>query len=168
MRRSAKRGEGQAAFHRDLGRLVTRLQGELRLDGPCAVPVTSDNVGAIGGRKGAYLLALHLPRNVELDMAKRPRHVIARGCYVYAGSAYGPGGLSARLQRHLRAAKTVRWHVDHLTTQAGEMMALAVPGGHECRLVERLLATQKFTIAVPGFGSSDCRTCAGHLLAACR
>ncbi|MGC9523845.1 MAG: GIY-YIG nuclease family protein, partial [Anaerolineae bacterium] len=40
------------------------------------------------------------------------------GTYLYVGSAWGPGGLRARLSRHLRGSPKVRWHVDYLRAHA--------------------------------------------------
>ncbi|MHA1114017.1 MAG: DUF123 domain-containing protein, partial [Alphaproteobacteria bacterium] len=84
---------------------------------------------------------------------------------VYAGSAYCPGGLRARLVRHFRRDKTRRWHVDELTAVAAEMAAFAVSGGKECDLRTRLAARPGFSVPLLGFGSSDCRRCPSHLLA---
>ncbi len=118
---------------------------------------------------GAYLLlielaaplALALPR---LGAATLPRMTLPPGRYAYGGSAYGPGGLRARIGRHLRAEKTPRWHVDRLTA-AGRVVDLrAVPGGRECDLVRALLEDPGTSVPVPGFGSSDCRACPAHLV----
>ncbi|MCP5395844.1 MAG: GIY-YIG nuclease family protein [Sphingomonadaceae bacterium] len=87
------------------------------------------------------------------------------GTYIYAGSANGPGGMRARLRRHFRKDKALRWHVDELSVRASSMAALAIEGGSECAIVEALLASGRFTIPLPGFGSSDCKACAAHLLA---
>lgn len=164
MRRSASRRA--PSLHSEFAELIGRLEAEIRSAGLHALPVAPDTVGEIGNQTGAYLLALHLPRAVDLGTIMRSRESLRRGCYVYAGSAYGPGGLRARLQRHMNPAKTMHWHIDRLTGNAHDMAALAVPDGDECCLVEMLLATRHFAVAVPGFGSSDCRKCAGHLLAA--
>ena len=119
---------------------------------------------------GAYLLlielaaplALALPR---LGAATLPRMTLPPGRYAYGGSAYGPGGLRARIGRHLRADKIPHWHVDRLTA-AGRVVGMrAVPGGRECDLVRGLLELPGASVPVPGFGSSDCRTCPAHLVA---
>jgi Uri superfamily endonuclease len=44
------------------------------------------------------------------------------------------------------------------------MLAIAFAGGHECALVQALLARPRFQAGVPGFGSTDCRVCPAHLL----
>jgi Uri superfamily endonuclease len=45
------------------------------------------------------------------------------GRYLYCGSDKGPGGLKARLSRHFRHGKSVRWHVDQLT-ERGSVVAV--------------------------------------------
>jgi Uri superfamily endonuclease len=73
--------------------------------------------------------------------------------------------IRSRVRRHFRPSKKAHWHIDRLTVKAVEMAALAVPGGHECELVRRLLRPRLFEVAIPGFGSTDCRYCESHLLA---
>ena len=112
---------------------------------------------------GAYVLVIDLTRELALDLKARGDVVLAPGRYAYCGSAYGPGGLRARIGRHLRPDKAVRWHVDQLTA-AGQVTALAaVPGGRECALLRGVLAVEGAGVPVPGFGSSDCRNCPAHL-----
>lgn len=114
------------------------------------------------GQTGAYLLLITLDR--PLDFSLRGKLVrLPEGTYAYAGSANGPGGISARVARHMRREKKPHWHVDALTMAAARITALAFPGGRECRLMERLLASGQAEIPVVGFGSSDCRTCEAHL-----
>jgi Uri superfamily endonuclease len=36
------------------------------------------------------------------------------GYYVYVGSAFGPGGLRARIEHHARPAVRPHWHIDYL------------------------------------------------------
>jgi Uri superfamily endonuclease len=36
------------------------------------------------------------------------------GYYVYIGSAFGPGGLQARVRRHLKAVSCLHWHIDYV------------------------------------------------------
>lgn len=114
---------------------------------------------------GAYALCLELGEALRLDLPRLGDPVLDAGWYIYAGSARGPGGLAARIGRHFRRDKPVHWHVDRLTTVAGYIAALAVPDGRECALIARLAASSGFAVPLPGFGSSDCRRCASHLLA---
>lgn len=112
--------------------------------------------------KGAYLLIAELDRPLGIRRGKVAGS-LAAGSYVYAGSACGGGGIGARLRRHFRPDKKIHWHIDQITATA-RLAALALPGGSECEIVARLLASGQFQPAFPGFGSSDCRRCTAHLL----
>ena len=96
------------------------------------------DAGRIPGTGGAYALLIRLPRALTADIPALGAPRLAAGSYVYCGSAYGPGGLAARIGRHLRVGKRRRWHVDRLT-EAGRVCGLAVRvGGCECDLVAAL------------------------------
>jgi Uri superfamily endonuclease len=112
---------------------------------------------------GAYALLIDLGRPAPLPPRFAPALVVAAGAYLYLGSARGGGGIRARCARHMAGDKSLRWHVDWLTTRARRVRALAVPGGDECVLAAALLAAGA-GVPVPGFGSSDCATCPSHLL----
>jgi Uri superfamily endonuclease len=101
---------------------------------------------------------------VALSLAAFNGVTLSAGRYVYAGSARGPGGLRARIARHLRRGKPRHWHVDHLTEAATSLRAFPVAGGNECALVGKLLKSKRYRHPLPGFGSSDCRRCVSHLL----
>ncbi|MEL1249506.1 GIY-YIG nuclease family protein [Aurantiacibacter gilvus] len=113
-------------------------------------------------QSGAYLLTISLGEKFAGSLRGKPYELPA-GTYVYAGSANGPGGVAARVARHMRKDKKLHWHVDALTVAASEITAFAFPGGNECALVERLLG-EGYEAPLPGFGSSDCRSCPAHLL----
>lgn len=112
---------------------------------------------------GAYLLLVGLARPVDLDIPRFSGVTVTPGWYAYAGNANGPGGLRARVARHLRQDKRAHWHIDHLTHDA-PVAALCFPGSDECRLVELLIPAPAFTIPVAGFGSTDCQRCESHLV----
>lgn len=108
---------------------------------------------------GAYVLALSLTRPLTITIGGAAR-MLSVGRYLYCGSAYGPGGLRARIARHFRRTKPVRWHVDRLTTAGQVRGAWIFPGGDECALARSLA---HLPAPIPGFGSSDCRNCRSHL-----
>ncbi len=133
-------------------------------------PASSPDRGAAGAARaisaepGAYVLLIRLDAALRLDFSAFAGRVLSPGTYAYCGSAYGPGGLAARLARHMRPDKAMHWHIDRLTA-AGRIAAVGVAsGGRECDLVELLLA-RGATVPLPGFGGSDCRRCAAHLAA---
>lgn len=81
------------------------------------------------------------------------------GTYVYTGSARR--GLEARIARHHKKDKPLRWHIDYLTSrpeaQITRVERLAIP---ECRANREVAGS----VPVPGFGASDCRAgCGSHL-----
>lgn len=110
------------------------------------------------------MLLIRLPQPLVLEIARFRGQGLEPGYYAYCGSARGPGGLAARIGRHLRCGKRRRWHIDRLTA-AARIEAVAVDvGGHECALAGALLAAGG-RVPLPGFGSSDCRHCPSHLVA---
>lgn len=111
---------------------------------------------------GAYVLVIELAAPVALAIGRKPVRLLPAGLYLYCGSAHGPGGLRARIARHMRGGKPAHWHVDHLTAAGTVRGAFVVPGGRECALAARLA---HLPVPVPGFGSSDCPRCASHLFA---
>lgn len=142
----------------------SRLPGLQLPDGTAGRWVSPAQTEHLGRDKGAYFLVIRLDTPPQLDIRRLGAQALPAGTYVYAGSAYGPGGMAARLKRHFRKDKSPHWHIDRLTLAASDMSAFAVVDGHECRLVASLLAAEGYETALPGFGSTDCRTCQSHLL----
>jgi Uri superfamily endonuclease len=95
-----------------------------------------------------------------LKLRKMRSASLVPGRYIYAGSAYGPGGLKARLSRHMRRTKVERWHIDQLT-KTGVRGAWIFPGCNECDLV---VMNSALPVPIVGFGSTDCKRCRSHLL----
>jgi histidyl-tRNA synthetase len=115
----------------------------------------------IPAQPGAYILVIEIAAPLTIAFGGREGTLDA-GRYLYCGSAKGPGGLRARIARHVRRGKAIRWHVDHLTERGIVLGAWVFPGGEECALAARLA---HLPAPIPGFGSSDCRRCASHLFA---
>jgi Uri superfamily endonuclease len=120
-------------------------------------------VGELPREAGAYVLLINLGGPLSLDMPAFRGKSLAPGLYGYCGSAFGPGGIRARVSRHLRGDKPMRWHVDRLTVAGRVEQAGIRIGGRECDLAGELLARGCMAV-LPGFGSSDCRGCPAHLL----
>lgn len=88
--------------------------------------------------------------------------------YVYLGSACGPGGLRARLGRHLSGAGRAHWHIDYLRRVTQVAGCLYRPGrpSLECAWSQTLLLQPEAFIPIPGFGARDCVSgCPAHLIA---
>ena len=125
-----------------------------------------ENVPAL---PGAYVLEFELTSSLELRVGRLGAVFLDPGRFRYYGSAHGPGGLRARVLRHLEPqGRRDRWHVDALTRTAAIGRVWIALDGRECELVAGDLASGDWDVAVDGFGSSDCRRCRAHLLVARR
>jgi Uri superfamily endonuclease len=83
---------------------------------------------------------------------------------VYLGSAMGPGGFKARVGRHLRSEKKLKWHLDYISSLFLPFALHCEPASVslECEWSAKL-ADRGGLVVAPRFGSSDC-LCASHLL----
>ncbi|HJL57274.1 MAG TPA: GIY-YIG nuclease family protein [Arenicellales bacterium] len=88
-----------------------------------------------------------------------------RGWYLYVGSAFGPGGLGARLGRHLRTTKRRHWHIDTLLDHCPIRQIWYQCAGRELehRWAQLLLSQHDVIVPLAGFGASDC-LCRSHLI----
>jgi len=114
---------------------------------------------------GAYVLIIETETPISVMIGSLAATILPPGRYAYAGSARGPGGIRARVRRHLRKDKKLHWHIDQVTAVAEIIDVQTYPGGDECRLVAELMAKPGAHHPITGFGSSDCRNCASHFIA---
>jgi len=130
---------------------------------PCGL----ERAGSEGqkGDKGIYALILHLVCREEITIGRLGKFTFPAGYYLYLGSALGPGGLEARLTRHLREGKRPHWHIDYLGPVARPVAVWLAEGDRrrECAWAARLAQMDGASLPVPGFGASDCR-CPAHLV----
>jgi Uri superfamily endonuclease len=116
--------------------------------------------------KGSYILVLQLDHAIDdLQVGRLGRFSFPAGYYLYVGSAFGPGGLAARMSHHERREKArLHWHVDYLRAHAELREAWAVSGPQhmECRWCAALVAEPGVSIPAAGFGSRD-TGCSAHL-----
>jgi Uri superfamily endonuclease len=117
------------------------------------------------GQPGTYVLVAEVQSAQEITIGRLGTYVFPAGYYLYVGSAGGPGGLEARLARHLRQGKRLHWHVDYLLQQARvvDIWKAPSPRSTECLWARALLSLPGAQIVVDGFGASDCR-CRSHLI----
>lgn len=100
---------------------------------------------------------------MEVQVGKFGIISLKPGFYVYVGSAFGPGGLKARIGRHLKKQKKLKWHIDFLR-QFLEIVDICCSEENtklECVWAAKF-ATMGGEIPLKRFGASDCR-CAAHL-----
>jgi Uri superfamily endonuclease len=113
---------------------------------------------------GTYVLILRLPHLTTIGVGRLGRVQFPAGWFAYAGSARGPGGLAARISRHLRSPKPMRWHLDYLRAQAQPVQIWYARGirKRECAWARALSGLAGASIPAPRFGASDCH-CPAHL-----
>ena len=122
-------------------------------------------IAALEPRPGSYLLWLQVPARRTLRIGRLGEALFEAGVYGYAGSALGPGGVRARLARHLSTGKSLRWHIDYLRA-AAEVHGVWViydKKRYEHDLAQALLSLKGAKKPLIGFGSSDC-ACETHLV----
>lgn len=114
---------------------------------------------------GCYQLKIKIKQNITLKIGALGLCSFPKGDYIYTGSAMK--NLKARIARHRRKEKKLRWHIDYLLNHPEvELLEVAVyPSAikEECRY-NQLLFNEKAEVPVKGFGSSDCKNCPSHLL----
>ena len=109
---------------------------------------------------GVYIAIFYLAEARDISVGKLGRFGFRSGVYFYAGSAQQ--NLSARLERHGKKSKPLRWHIDYLSVRAEMLGVITVAGPRECECELAGKLTGLFEQTVPGFGASDCR-CGGPL-----
>jgi len=113
--------------------------------------------------QGTYVLVFHCQVNKQVQVGKWGLINIEPGYYLYVGSAFGPGGVRARVARHQRLDKAKHWHIDYLREH---MDLVDVWYSDQDRKLEhdwaRVLSAMPVMEPVQGFGCSDCRCCS-HL-----
>ena len=113
---------------------------------------------------GTYALLLRCSVTHRLEIGRLGTLTTRQGVYVYVGSAFGPGGLSARVGYHYKVASRPRWHVDYLrsVTEVQGCWYTLDPRYREHEWAEVLGALPGASIPRPCFGSSDW-SCPSHL-----
>ncbi|OED38921.1 hypothetical protein AB833_17995 [Chromatiales bacterium (ex Bugula neritina AB1)] len=106
-----------------------------------------------------YQLDIRIPAAISIVVGRLGTFEFPAGRYFYTGSA--KTNIEARIARHVRADKKLRWHIDYLLAHEcvsiKKVERFAEP---ECAVNQRVNGS----IVVDGFGSSDCRSgCGSHL-----
>ena len=116
------------------------------------------------GSNGTYLLYMRIIKPIKVIIPNK-EITIDEGYYIYVGSAFGPGGLSSRIHRHLRISKKNHWHIDQLTTsQHCSILSIAafLDERSECQIAQKLTDFENIS-TIGDIGNSDCRnSCSTH------
>lgn len=115
--------------------------------------------------RGTYVLVAHAADSSYLAVGRLGCLRLDTGFLAYVGSALGPGGLRARIARHLDPARSMHWHIDYLkrATRTVEVWYVVDPIRREHAWARALAGLPHASIPMQGFGSSDCN-CAAHLV----
>ena len=113
---------------------------------------------------GTYALVLASQKTGPLRIGKLGTLELKQGVYIYVGSAFGPGGLAARIRHHTQIAVRPHWHIDYLRA-ACDLIGIwftTETARREHSWAEAVAQLPGAEVPMPGFGSSDCQ-CAAHL-----
>jgi sugar fermentation stimulation protein A len=117
-------------------------------------------IGIMNSDAGVYIAVFYMSKDQRIQIGRLGKYCFCQGVYLYLGSAQR--NLSARIERHNRKKKKLRWHIDYLSARTEMLGAITISGPREleCRLAKELRSM--FEPSMPDFGASDCR-CGGHL-----
>ncbi len=116
--------------------------------------------------KGTYVLIASVSQMKRIEVGQLGNFDIVPGYYTYVGSAFGSGGLRARLSHHLESIGAPHWHIDFLlrVAQPVEVWYSTASRKLEHHWADLLDKASQFRIPIPRFGSSDYhRSRASHL-----
>lgn len=113
---------------------------------------------------GTYALLLHCHQAASVRVGRLGSIRSENGFYAYVGSAFGPGGLAARIRHHLGISTRPHWHIDYLRAECDlvEVWFATAPDRHEHAWARTMSRMPGVKMPLAGFGSSDCE-CATHL-----
>lgn len=116
---------------------------------------------------GTYCLLLSLGSKQEIRIGRLGSFVFEMGEYAYFGSAFGSGGLRARLRHHIKETIKPHWHIDYLKSSGRVTLGYYEEHSHslECVWAQCACSLADARVPVVGFGSSDCvNGCLSHLV----
>jgi len=119
--------------------------------------------------RGTYTIIVENRYDGYMAFGRLGKTKLRTGTYLYTGSAMGSGStsLEQRLRRHGARNKTIRWHIDYLTSRRDCRVVGAVyvvsDRRFECQANLSLAKELKLPTPLPKIGASDCK-CSGHLL----
>jgi Uri superfamily endonuclease len=117
----------------------------------------SEHLNKFVNKKGTYILVIFSSSKKSIPIGRLGRMKLKPGWYIYVGSAFGSGGLSARLKRHLKKEKKCYWHIDYLLkhTDIKEIWFTSFPINLEDKWVKIISSMSNNNIPIKNFGSSD-------------
>lgn len=113
---------------------------------------------------GTYALILRATDGRRLQVGRLGVLHVHPGYYVYVGSAFGPGGVRARVAHHQRVALRPHWHIDYLRscTYLEYVWYTYDRQRREHQWAQEFAGLPGAAVPLVGFGASDC-ACVTHL-----
>ena len=113
---------------------------------------------------GTYALVLSAGISSSVEIGKLGTLALMPGIYLYIGSAFGPGGLRARVAHHRKIATRPHWHIDYLRpkTSLENAWYSCDADKREHLWAEVVGEMHGATVLLRRFGASDC-SCVAHL-----
>ena len=113
---------------------------------------------------GTYALVLSAALSSDVEIGKLGTLALMPGFYLYIGSAFGPGGLRARIAHHRKMATRPHWHIDYLRPKASLACVWYSCDAHKREHLWAEVAGEMHgaTVLLGRFGASDC-SCVTHL-----
>ncbi len=112
--------------------------------------------------QGTYVLLFRNSKARRIRVGMLGYLLFRKGFYAYFGSMFGPGGLEARIKRHLCSKKRKHWHVDYVLKYMRVEAVYILSGKDlESHLSRRAV---KLYDHFKGFGCSDKRGDKSHLI----
>ena len=114
---------------------------------------------------GTYALILFCSQDKQVQIVKLGPLRLRQGFYVYVGSAFGPGGVRARVAHHQKVSQRPHWHIDYLRphTRLDRIWYSHDRLRREHQWAHAIHNLRGASVPLAGFGSSDCK-CSTHLL----
>ena len=109
--------------------------------------------------RGTYILIASVLQMKRLKIGRLGTYDLLPGFYAYVGSAFGPGGIRARMHHHLESVAEPHWHIDYLLGYAEPVEVWYACCGRKLEqdLAELLEQASGFRMPIHRFGSSDYR-----------
>lgn len=107
--------------------------------------------------KGTYILIASLAQVKCIEIGSLGRFEVIPGFYAYVGSAFGSGGLRARIWHHLESTAAPHWHIDYLLEHAvlTEVWITTANRKLEHKWAQLLEEAPQFRVPILRFGASD-------------